>query len=245
MKSINKMKEIYKLGLRSAMDTSEGAGSVQVVYLALVIAEIATLWSVNYPNANIYTGMMILHLLSMYILGYLKEYGGDHIGSIHIGPILVDLGKRVNCLGIYMILNGAFVIVTIGITQSLMTLLLFIIPPLGAILIAGVWILGAKVIPIVTKSRKWLSDCYKKLKQEGFSPEEISIMICEEWLEHHKKTYLAIFYILAIMIVIIPVAFLPIFIVSKLAIVATFIICIPLIIVGEYNEIAFYDIWVL
>lgn len=209
MKTINKMKKIYKLGLRWAIFDAQDELFIQIVYIALVIAELAILWDINYINAIIYTSMMILHLLSMYILGYLKDCWE--------GSILQGSHKEEYYQKIYFALNTVFLVVTMLLTKSPMALLLVIIPTLGAILIMILWQLLVEIIARVTKN--------------------------ENWAYNYVKIYLAIFYSMIIMLVIIPVGFLPIFIVGKLAIVGAFIACIPFIIVGADNGMEFLQLF--
>lgn len=213
MKIVSKIKEIYKLGLRWSIFEQEDELFTQVVYIGLMIIGIATLWNINYHNALICTCMILIHLLSMYIIGYIKQ--------LWEGSILEGSHKEEFYQKLYFALNIILCGATTVITRSFIPLLLIFIPTIGAFLIIILWQLIFRLTTMIIKM----------IKKSGISysnEEKISLIIC---------------YSLVIIPVAISVLVLPIFIAWKIFILFAFIISIPLIVVGADNGMNFIELF--
>lgn len=67
------VKEWYAQGLSWLED-----GYMQVVYIAAIISELLILHKIDSDNAFVYTGMLSLHVILLYVLGYKKScWEGD------------------------------------------------------------------------------------------------------------------------------------------------------------------------
>lgn len=212
MKIINNIKQIYKLGLRWSTLEFEDELFAQVWYIALILAEIAVLWNVNYPNALICTCMIFIHLLYMYALGYKKQ--------LWEGSILEGSHKEEYYRKIYFILNIVLCILTMALTKSFIPLFLILIPSIGTVFMACLHMFFSSLIIRMINAIK---------KCKTYASEQIISCI----------TY----YVLAILPVVISMSLLPILIVWKLLIFVTFIVSIPLIVVGADNGMNFFDLF--
>lgn len=68
------VKEWYTQGLSWLED-----GYMQVVYIAAIISELLILHKIDSANAFVYTGMLSLHVILLYVLGYKKScWEGDY-----------------------------------------------------------------------------------------------------------------------------------------------------------------------
>lgn len=72
-KLLKTVKEWYVQGLSWLED-----GYMQVVYIAAIISELLILHKIDSDNAIVYTGMLGLHVILLYVLGYKKScWEGD------------------------------------------------------------------------------------------------------------------------------------------------------------------------
>ena len=87
---------------------------VQVIYIGVIIDEILILHFFGL-NANLYTIMLIIHVVSMYILGYKKDCW--------------ECSKKEGIYQIiYFVINISILILSFIITKTLVTFLVFFIP---------------------------------------------------------------------------------------------------------------------
>ena len=207
------IKQIYKLGLRWSTLEFEDELFAQVCYIALILTEIAVLWNVNYPNALICMCMIFIHLLYMYALGYKKQ--------LWEGSILEESYKEEYYQKIYFILNIVLCILTMALTKSFIPLFLILIPSIGTVFMSYLHMFFSSLI--ISMIKRAIKKC------TTYASEQIISCI----------TY----YALAILPVVISMSLLPILIVWKLLIFVTFIVSIPLIVVGADNGMNFFDLF--
>ncbi len=124
-------KKVYKNGIRWATDYPSNELIIHVGYIATVIAELCFLWRTS-KIANIYTYMMFFHIVSMYVLGYLKdrfEYAYIFTKRYYI--------KRMYAK-VYFALNGIILGVTMASTKSVIALVLLLVPIGGSVFIIAI-----------------------------------------------------------------------------------------------------------
>lgn len=98
------VKEWYAQGLSWLED-----GYMQVVYIAAIISELLILHKIDSDNAFVYTGMLSLHVILLYVLGYKKScwegdtkeyiyrdiFFGANLIIMIVGAILIGVIKAV------------------------------------------------------------------------------------------------------------------------------------------------------
>lgn len=186
------VKEWYAQGLSWLED-----GYMQVVYIAAIISELLILHKIDSDNAFVYTGMLSLHVILLYVLGYKKScWEGDTKEYIYRD-----------------IFFGANLIIMI----------------VGAILIGVIKAVLIMLIPIA------ISFVLLMLAQVLFySHEDEKRFKIEKWLinkiENGSKTwYFGVLLFFPVCIIVIPLLFLEWNPIAEIAIVAGYIVSVPLI----------------
>lgn len=186
------VKEWYAQGLSWLED-----GYMQVVYIAAIISELLILHKIDSDNAFVYTGMLSLHVILLYVLGYKKScWEGDTKEYIYRD-----------------IFFGANLIIMI----------------VGAILIGVIKAVLIMLIPIA------ISFVLLMLAQVLFySHEDEKRFKIEKWLinkiENESKTwYFGVLLFFPVCIIVIPLLFLEWNPIAEIAIVAGYIVSVPLI----------------
>lgn len=186
------VKEWYVQGLSWLED-----GYMQVVYIAAIISELLILHKIDSDNAIVYTGMLGLHVILLYVLGYKKScWEGDTKEYIY--------------RDIFFGANLIIMIVGAILTGIVKAVLIMLIP----IAISFVQLMLAQVLFYSYKDEKRFK--------------------IEKWLinkiENGSKTwYFGVLLFFPVCIIAIPLLFLVWNPIAEIAIVAGYIVSVPLI----------------
>ena len=186
------VKEWYAQGLSWLED-----GYMQVVYIAAIISELLILHKIDSDNAFVYTGMLSLHVILLYVLGYKKScWEGDTKEYIYRD---IFFGANLIIMSVGAIL--------IGVIKAV---LIMLIP----IAISFVLLMLAQVL--------------------FYSHEDEKRFKIEKWLinkiENGSKTwYFGVLLFFPVCIIVIPLLFLEWNPIAEIAIVAGYIVSVPLI----------------
>ena len=191
-KLLKTVKEWYVQGLSWLED-----GYMQVVYIAAIISELLILHKIDSDNAIVYTGMLGLHVILLYVLGYKKScWEGDTKEYIY--------------RDIFFAANLIIMIVGAILTGIIKAVLIMLIP----IAISFVQLMLAQVLFYSYeyakhfKIEKWL---IKKIKNGS------------------KTWYFGVLLFFPVCIVAVPLLFLAWNPIAEFAIVAGYIVSVPLI----------------